>query len=127
MNIKLNTESGVPIYLQIIDQIKNMVLCGAMKAGDQLPSVRDLAVELRINPNTVARAYRELQHEEVIDSRWGEGNFISSNVSERLTKDKNKIISESLKAFLGQARSFGYTDQEIRKMLSDALGNKEAK
>ena len=121
MNIKLNAESGVPIYLQIIEQIKNMVLCSAMKAGDQLPSVRDLAVELRINPNTVARAYRELQHEEVIDSRWGEGNFISDKFSGSATLEKKKIIRESLKNLIGQAENYGLSKEEIKKILSEFI------
>ncbi|MFA6567294.1 MAG: GntR family transcriptional regulator [Victivallales bacterium] len=125
MDIKLNTESGVPIYLQIMRQIKLLVVCGSLKPGDQLPSVRDLSIRLRINPNTVARIYRELQHEKIIESKRGEGNYISENVLEPLSKEKHKIISESLNAFLGQARSFGYTDKEIREMFSEALSNKE--
>ena len=81
MNISINTESGYPIYRQIIEQISNMAACGTLKAGEQLPSVRELSDELRIAPNTVARAYRDLKQKEVIDSRWGEGNFISGNFS----------------------------------------------
>jgi len=125
MDIKINTESGVPIYLQIMRQIKLLVVSGSMKPGDQLPSVRELSMKLRINPNTVARIYRELQHEKIIESKRGEGNYISENVLEPLSKEKHKIISESLNAFLGQARSFGYTDKEIREMFSEASSNKE--
>ena len=125
MDIKINTESGVPIYLQIMRQIKLLVVYGSLKPGDQLPSVRDLAIELRINPNTVAKIYRELQHEKIIESKRGEGNYISENVLEPLSKEKHKIIRESLKSFLGQARSFGYTDKEIREIFSEVLENKE--
>jgi GntR family transcriptional regulator len=125
MDIRINTESGVPIYLQIMRQIKLLVVSGSMKPGDQLPSVRELSMKLRLNPNTVARIYRELQHEKIIESRRGEGNYISENILEPLAREKHKVISESLKEFLGQARSFGYTDKEIKEIFSDALRNKE--
>jgi GntR family transcriptional regulator len=120
MNIKLNTESGVPIYLQIMEQIKNMALCGALMAGDQLPSVRELAVALKINPNTVAKVYRELQHDGVIESKWGEGNFISGKfVGTTAALEKKKIIKASLRGLIHQAENFGLTKGEIKEILSE--------
>jgi GntR family transcriptional regulator len=121
MNIKINTESGVPIYLQIVEQVRNMVLCGALKAGDRLPSVRELSVELRINPNTVAKSYRDLQHEEVIDSRWGEGNFISDKCHGASSREKKKVITEALENLLRQAESYGLGRDETRSIISEFL------
>ena len=95
MYIKVNPESGIPLYFQIIKQIKYLVACGALKAGDQLPPVRDLAMQLRINPNTVARAYHELRHE--------------------------KIIAEALDQAIHQATSLGLTKEEITQIFTNQL------
>src|SRR5438105_11658397 len=74
---KLDVRSGVPVYRQIIDQVLGGIAAGSLKAGDQLPTVRQLAVDLAINPNTVARAYRELEIREVLATQQGTGTFIT--------------------------------------------------
>jgi GntR family transcriptional regulator len=100
-------------------QIKNMALCGALTAGDQLPSVRELAVALKINPNTVAKVYRELQHDGVIESKWGEGNFVSGKFIGTAAVEKKKIIKASLRGLIHQAESFGLSKAEIKEILSE--------
>ena len=78
---RLNPSSGVPIYLQLVEQVKHAVETGALKAGGQLPTIRGLAADLVTNPNTVARAYRELEYAAVIELRHGSGAFISASRS----------------------------------------------
>src|SRR5882724_7863360 len=79
MLFRSNPASGVPIYLQLIEQVKHAVETGALRPGEQLPGIRHLSEELVINPNTVAKAYRELEHEGVIELRHGAGAFVSAN------------------------------------------------
>src|SRR5213593_1712132 len=83
MVLRMNPASGVPLYLQLIEQVKHAIETGAMRAGEQLPSVRQMAEELLINPNTVARAYRELEHEGVIELKHGSGAFIRESIVPR--------------------------------------------
>src|SRR5262252_7262447 len=80
---RLNHSSGVPLYIQLMDQVKHAVETGALQAGDQLPTMRKLAEDLVMNPNTVIRAYRDLEHEGVIELRQGSGAFISEAVAGR--------------------------------------------
>ena len=79
MLFRPNPASGVPVYLQLIEQVKHAIDMGALSPGDQLPPIRRVAEELVINPNTVAKAYRELEHEGVIELRQGTGAFVSAN------------------------------------------------
>ncbi len=79
MLFRPNPASGVPVYLQLIEQVKHAIDMGALSPGDQLPAIRRVAEELVINPNTVAKAYRELEHEGVIELRQGSGAFVSEN------------------------------------------------
>ena len=79
MIVKPNPSSGVPIYLQLMEQVKHAIETGALRPGEQLPGIRPLAEELVINPNTVAKAYRELEHEGVIELRHGAGAFVAGN------------------------------------------------
>ena len=125
MYIKVNPDSGIPLYLQIIKQLKYLVACGALKAGDQLPPVRDLAMQLRINPNTVARAYHELRHEKIITSKWGEGTFISEEVAKIAESEKKKIIAEALDQAIHQATSLGLTTEEITQLFTKQLKETE--
>src|SRR5256885_13143862 len=88
MLFRTNPSLGVPIYLQLMEQVKHAVETGALRAGDQLPGIRPLAEELVVNPNTVAKAYRELEHEGVIELRHGAGAFVSTSAKSRRLADK---------------------------------------
>jgi GntR family transcriptional regulator len=130
MYIKINPESGLAPYLQIMKQIRYLVACGALKSGDQLPPVRDMAMQLRINPNTVARAYRELRYEKIINSKWGGGTFISDEVKQIVESERKRIISENLEQVIHQAISLGFTEEGITQLLANRLkahkgGNKK--
>src|SRR6476660_10594485 len=86
--VKPNASSGVPIYLQLMEQVKHAIETGAVRPGEQLPGIRPLAEELVMNPNTVAKAYRELEHEGVIELRHGAGAFVSGSAGAKQVTDK---------------------------------------
>src|SRR5258708_20426702 len=88
MLFRPNPSLGVPIYLQVMEQVKHAIETGALRPGDQLPGMRPLAEQLVINPNTVAKAYRELEHEGVIELRHGSGAFVSSNAQTKPHAEK---------------------------------------
>ena len=130
MYIKINSDSGVAPYLQIVKQIKYLVACGSLKAGDQLPPVRDLAMQLRINPNTVARAYRELRYEKILNTKWGGGTFISDEVKQIAESERKKIIAEIFEQAIHKAINLGFTEEEITQLFVNRLkahkgGNKQ--
>ena len=99
--LKPNPSSGVPIYLQLMEQVKHAIETGALRPGEQLPSIRPLAEELVVNPNTVAKAYRELEHEGVIELRQGAGAFVSDKAPTK--KDADRL--RAAQATVAQARS----------------------
>src|SRR6478735_11567513 len=88
MLLKPNPSSGVPIYLQLMEQVKHAIETGALRPGEQLPGIRPLAEELVINVNTVAKAYRELEHEGVVELRHGAGAFVAGNAGAKKDTDK---------------------------------------
>ena len=123
MFIEINPSSGVPIYLQIINQVKYSIAAGALKSGDKIPAVRELASQLRVNPNTVAKAYRELQREKIIVTKWGEGSFVSNEGMEDIgRKEKVRIVSELLDNVLVHAFHFNLDPEELKNLLSQRLG-----
>lgn len=124
MYIKTDPESGVPLYLQIVKQVKRLVAHGALRPGDRLPAVRELALQLRINPNTVARAYRELQHAEIISPKWGEGSFIADGAAALAEKGREDIVAEILADAVAQARSLGLSDDELSRLFEKARGKR---
>src|ERR1700704_7146107 len=91
MLLRPNPSSGVPIYLQLMEQVKHSIETGALRAGEQLPGIRPLAEELVINPNTVAKAYRELEHDGVVELRHGAGAFIAPSARGKKPADKVRL------------------------------------
>ena len=112
MQVRVSTKEGIPIYLQIINQIKYMVASGRLTPGDKLPPVRRLAEQLLINPNTVARAYRELETVKVLNTRQGSGVFVAEGVSPLARREQTKILRERIDMLLAEARQMdiGITD-----------------
>ena len=121
MEIRLDTSDGIPIYLQIVDQIKRSVAVGRLKPEDPLPSVRQLALDLTINPNTVARAYLELEHEGVIYKRQGQGTFVSAQAIEASRRERNKIVAGLFEKAIVEAVSFGMSSSEIAEVYGQLL------
>jgi DNA-binding transcriptional regulator YhcF (GntR family) len=120
MQISVDFESGVPIYAQLVDRIKQMVAAGQLPAGQQLPTIRQLATDLRINFNTVARAYAILDQERIISTQQGRGTFIASRFSEeqiqRLRIDK---LRSMLSRVCEEALALGYSWEEIETVCEE--------
>ena len=121
MLLRPNPSLGVPIYLQLMEQVKHAIETGALRPGDQLPGIRPLAEELVINPNTVAKAYRELEHEGVIELRHGAGAFVSVNARARKLAGKLRGTQQIIEAAVEQLRSQGLSDEEIRRLFEAEL------
>jgi GntR family transcriptional regulator len=121
MLFRPNPSSGVPIYLQLMEQVKHGIETGALRPGDQLPGIRPLAEELVINPNTVAKAYRELEHEGVIELRHGAGAFVSANARAKKTTEKAIAGQSAVTAVIEKLRKSGMTDEEIRRLFEAEL------
>ena len=113
MNLIFDFSSGVPIYRQIIDQIKYLTVSGHLKPGDKIDSIRDLAASMKINPTTVMKAYTELIREGVIFQRRGQGCFISEGVSKFNETEKTRLVEEKARMMVVEAMHLGYSDAEI--------------
>jgi len=124
MVLHLNPASGVPLYLQLIEQVKHAIETGVLRAGDQLPSVRQIAEELLINPNTVARAYRELEHEGIVELKQGSGAYIRESVVERtqLMQKARTVV----RSWLDRLESFDLSEDEIRRLVESELALRRA-
>ena len=120
MLFRPNPSLGVPIYLQLMEQVKHAVETGALRAGEQLPGIRPVAEELVINPNTVAKAYRELEHEGVIELRQGAGAFIAPQERGRKTADA-RAAQSIVSSAIHQLRARGLSDEEIRRLVEADL------
>lgn len=121
MIFRPNAASGVPIYLQLMEQVKHAIETGALRAGDQLPGIRPLAEELVINPNTVAKAYRELEHDGVIELRHGAGAFVTGAAREKKLTERLKAGQAIVAATVDKLRSRGVTEAEIRRLFEAEL------
>ena len=120
MLFRPNPSSGVPIYLQLMEQVKHGIETGALRPGEQLPAIRPLAEELVINPNTVAKAYRELEHEGVIELRHGAGAFVAAKARPTRT-DAIKAAQAIVATTIDKLRQRGIADEEIRRMVEAQL------
>lgn len=119
LQFRLDLHSGVPVYRQIIDQILAGIASGAARAGDQLPTVRQVAVDLSINPNTVVRAYRELEIRGVIETQQGTGTFISNQKVQQSEVDRQRRLGQLVGEFVARAGSAGFTVQDLMEQLND--------
>src|ERR1700722_13426974 len=117
MHIHLNAGDGVPIYLQIINQVKYLVASRRLAAGEELPPIRVLAERLLINPNTVARAYRELETAGLVEKRRTAGTFVSDGGSPLARRERMKILAERIDALLAEARQMNVSSDEIVELL----------
>ena len=117
MRIRVSASEGVPLYKQIVNQIKYLVASGGLETGEQLPPVRKLAEEVLINPNTVARAYRELETEGVVSSRRGAGVFVADGVSPLARREQNRILHERIDLLLTESRQLGVEIETLIKLV----------
>ncbi|MEI7936578.1 MAG: GntR family transcriptional regulator [Verrucomicrobiota bacterium] len=121
MLIQLNFKSGKPVYLQVVDQVKAAAASGALRVGEPLPSIRPLAEELRINRNTVAKAYAELEGQGVIETVLGRGCFLKENNSPFRKDIRLKMVAEEIDAAIVQAHHLRVEDKEFLALVKERL------
>ncbi len=125
INFLLDPGGGTPFYRQIIDQIKFGIASGNLKTGEQLPTVRALAVKLKVNLNTIAKAYKELEILRILDTQQGSGTFINANGIVLSEEEKQKKIQDICKEFLTVAYTYGFSKEEmIHELQNKNLNNK---
>jgi GntR family transcriptional regulator len=119
MVFRLNPSSGVPVYVQLIEQVKHGIDTGALRAGDQLPTIRRLAEDLVVNPNTVVRAYRDLEHEGLLELKQGSGAFVRGTAARgtRITKRAQGVMQTAIDRLVAS----GLTEEEIRRLFENEL------
>jgi GntR family transcriptional regulator len=128
---QLDANSGVPVYRQLIDQVQGAIASGTLRAGDQLPTVRFVAVELAINPNTVLRAYREMEIRGILDTQQGTGTFVADRPPEATPEKKARALAQLVREFAARAGAAGLTlnevIEELRSLQSQAAPNKSTR
>lgn len=117
-NILLDPSTGIPVYRQIILQIEMALADGRLASGYQLPTVRGLAVDLRVNPNTVARAYSELEIRGMVTTQFGAGTFVSGKEVTLSDHERDQILAQLMHGFVSQAASYGFTVDDIVSYLT---------
>ncbi|MFN6400563.1 MAG: GntR family transcriptional regulator [Planctomycetota bacterium] len=120
MQIHIQAQGGVPIYLQVMQQIKYLVASGRLAPGDELPSIRSLAEQLIVNPNTIARAYRELETQGVVEKRRTAGTFVADSGSPLARKERLKLLKERIEQLLTEAYQMGFELDEVMKLVEQS-------
>jgi GntR family transcriptional regulator len=118
---RLDLHSGVPVYRQIIDQILGGIASGKLAMGDQIPTVRQVAVDLAINPNTVVRAYREMEIRGVLETQQGTGTFIARTKVEQNEVERSRRLTQLVTEFVARAGSAGFSVEELMEQLNELL------
>lgn len=115
--IRIDFKSALPIYEQLKEHFRMQIIAGVLEPGAQLPAIRQLAVELNINPNTVAKVYRELEQEGILENRQGKGCFVSGQSQERFQHGREQWMREEIRKLLGTAKDLGFSTEEVVKLL----------
>ena len=124
MNIRIDPDSTMPIYLQVVNAIKHQVAAGQLAPGQQLPTVRQLATDLRVNPNTIARAYDLLDTDRVITTQQGRGTYVREQPDqEHLLLARQEQLLSLVDSVVGKALSMGYSVQEVREAFEAQLAH----
>jgi GntR family transcriptional regulator len=124
---QLDSHSGVPVYRQLIDQVMGAIAAGMLEGGDQLPTVRQVAVDLSINPNTVVRAYRELEIRGTLETQQGTGTFVSHKKVKRDEVERRRQLNQLVSDFVARAGAAGFTLEELLEQLHDRQNGSERK
>lgn len=122
MQIQISASDGVPIYQQIVSQVRYLIAAGRLQPGEELPPIRALAEQLTVNPNTVARAYLELEHAGIVTKRHGSGTYVSEARSPLSQREKTKILTRRVDALLAEARHLDVELSELVKLLREREG-----
>lgn len=121
MYISLDSNSGTPFYLQIKEQMRLAIATGAIRAGEQLPTVRDLAAQLVINPNTIARVYRELQAEGLLVSRQGSGTYVAEQALEIVDQGTGDLVRQRMRGVIALGLSVGLTLEHLAALFAENI------
>ena len=124
---RLDGHSGVPVYRQLIDQVQAAVAAGALATGDQLPTVRQVAVDLAINPNTVSRAYREMEIRGMLDTQQGTGTFVADRKIEFSKDERERMLGQLVGEFVSRAGAAGFTLKQLMKALKELLPDEDGR
>jgi len=123
VRIHISTNDGVPIYLQVVNQVKYLVASGRLESGEELPPIRVLAADLLVNPNTIARAYLELERAGVVVKRHGAGTYVSDSGSPLARRERLKILQERIDALLAEARQLNVSLDEVVRIIQERSKN----
>ena len=113
MQFQLDIKSGVPFYRQIIDQVKSAMSLGQIEAGDRLPTVRQLAVDLSVNPNTVSRAYTELELTGLVETQMGSGTFVGNREVKQDEVERQRMLDQICQELLSRASTYGFSIDDV--------------
>ena len=119
VDITINLHDGVPIYRQILNQVKYLVASGLLRPGDELPPIRTLALQLKVTPNTIVKAYGDLEASGVIHKRRGSGTFISDTRPQIAIKQRRRVIEQRIDALLAEAHQLSFTGEELVRMIRE--------
>jgi len=118
---RIDPKSAIPIYRQITDGIRRGVAAGLLAPGERLPSVRDLAARLLVNPNTVAKVYRDLERDGLLDTRRGDGTYVSADAAAMAEAERRRLLSDQLRAVARDVRAFGLSQEAALDLFRDVL------
>ena len=121
ISFHLDPNSGVSYYVQLIQQVRQAILFGLLKAGDQLPTVKEVVAQVALNPNTVLRAYRDLEHQGLVMSRPGLGTFVSSKVPPAVAPSSYRMLKTELEAWIRKAHAAGLDDDTLAALVAHVL------
>ena len=119
ITFSLDPKSGTPFYRQILDQIRHGIATGRLRTGEQLPTVRALAVQLSVNPNTISKVYRELEIQEILETQQGTGTFIGSRPVRIAPNERKRKLREICTEFITVAASYGFTPKDLAAQLRE--------
>ena len=119
MDITINMADGVPIYRQIVNQIKYLVASGLLLPDEELPPIRTLALQLKVTPNTIVKAYGELETAGVLHKRRGSGTYVSEGRQQMARRERQRIIEQRIDALLAEAHQLNFTAEEILQMIRE--------
>jgi len=119
MDIIINLADGVPIYRQIVNQIKYLVASGLIRPGEELPPIRTLALQLKVTPNTIVKAYGELEVSGVVHSRRGAGTYVSEGRQQMARRERLRIIEQRVDALLAEAHQLNFTVDDILRIVRE--------
>lgn len=125
MLLMIDPSSAMPVYAQIVDQVKRAIATGVLKAGDTLPSLREAALKLRVNTRTVANAYKQLEIEGIVETRHGSGSFVSASARAHSDAYRRETLVKSLDAVVLDARQMGFPINDLRDLFNERITRSE--